>query len=184
MNASTNEVAFYPGEVVRLLGLAGTDYSQIRRLFRLARTLRGEECPSTTWARFTLADLAAVEVLVSLGGGRDALLERRRLILGRVDSACTALIAMGFDNPLLQVPLARDGRRIIARIDGCVFEPVSGQLVIEETSIRIDAFLEQRIIADRAVRSAIRVEKRRITPKRELRVATRALILLSNSSVA
>lgn len=156
---------FFPGEVARLLGLDGVDYSQLRRLFILARTLRGETPPNRGWSRFTLADLAATEVLVALGGGREVLASGRRLILGRVELTCLALREMGFDNPLLQVPLARDGRRILARVDGYVFEPVSGQLTIEETGRKVSEFLEQRMIEDREVRSAIRAERSRVRPK-------------------
>ena len=160
------DAVFFPGEVARLLGLEGVDYSQLRRLFVLARTLRGELPEPRSWSCFTLADLAATEVLVALGGGREVLTHGRRLVFGSIERTCLALREMGFDNPLLQVPLARDGRRILARVDAYVFEPASGQLTLEETGKRLDLFLKQRIIKDREVWAAIQAERRRVLPTR------------------
>ena len=82
-----------------------------------------------------------------------------------------ALRDLGFENPLLQVPLARVGRRILARVDSYVFEPASGQLTLDQTGRLIDRFLESRIIQDREIRRAILAEKRRIRPVRPLRLA-------------
>jgi hypothetical protein len=168
--ASRRQVAadaeFFPGEVVRLLGLDGIDYSQLRQLYLLARRVAGAPDPGRGWSRFTLADLAAVEVLVGLGGGRERLVLGRRLVLAHIEQTCVALAALGFGSPLLQVPLSREGRRVLAKIDSYVFEPTTGQLVIDDVTTRIDAFLEERLIEDRAVRAAIRAEKHRVRPKR------------------
>jgi hypothetical protein len=160
------DVEFFPGEAARLLRLDGIDYSQLRQLYVLARRLRGAQAPGRGWSRFTLADLAAVEVLVELGGGRDRLAVGRRLVLGRIQATCVALVELGFDNPLLQVPLKRDGRRILARIDAYVFEPATGQLVIDDVAGRVGLFLEDRLIKDRRVRAAINAECRRLRPRR------------------
>lgn len=162
---------FFPGEAARLLGLDGVDYSQLRQLYLLARRLRGAPSPGRGWSRFELADLAAVEVLVSLGGGRERLARGRRLVLGQLEATCLALADLGFDDPLLQVPLSRDGRRILAKIDGYVFEPATGQLVIDGAAERVNAFLEDRLIDDRAVRAAIRAECRRLRPHRRRTLA-------------
>jgi hypothetical protein len=170
----TLQAGFYPGEVARLLKLSGVDYSQLRELYVLARKLRGEPEPTRTWARFSLADLAAVEVLVSLGGGRKALSKDRRLILGRIEETCNALRRMGFDDPLLQVPLVREGRQILAKVEQYIFEPASGQLVIEDTGVRIDRFLEQRIIEDQEVRAAIHDERNRVRPENIERILFKA----------
>lgn len=160
------DAEFFPGEVARLLGLNDIDYSQLRCLYLMARRLRGAPGPGRgAWSRFTLADLAATEVLVGLGGGRERLVHGRRLVLGRIEATCIALTEVGFDNPLLQVPLMREGRKVLARIDGYVFEPLTGQLVIDEVAKRIDAFLEERLIEDQGVRTAIRAEKNRVRPK-------------------
>jgi hypothetical protein len=172
LRGTSAEAVFFPGEVARLLGLDGIDYSQLRRLFMLARTLRGETPPPGSWSCFTLADLASAEVLVALAGGRERLALGRRLAFGNVEQACVALRQMGFEHPLLQVPLAREGRTILARVDAYVFEPASGQLTLEQTEEQVNLFLEQRIIKDRDVRAAIRAERRRLRP-----VRTRQLIL-------
>jgi hypothetical protein len=166
---------FFPGEVARLLGLEGVDYAQLRQLFVLTHTLRGEPEPGRGWSRFTLADLAATEVLVDLGGGREALARGRRLVFGDVERACDALRAMGFDNPLLQVPMARHGRRILARVGSHVIEPTSGQMALETAGDLIDAFLESRLIADRRVRAAIRAERRRLRPSWNRKVISTGL---------
>ena len=162
---------FFPGEVARILGLDGIEYGQLRRLFVLARVLRGEPHPDRGWSRFTLADLAAVEVLVGLGGGRECLHRGRHLVLGDVETACQALRRLGVDNPLLQVPMARDGRRILARVGEYVIEPVTGQLALADSGDRIDAFLRDRLIQDRAIRAAITAERRRLWPPRRVLLA-------------
>ena len=158
---------FFPGEAARLLGLGMIDYAQLRELFRLARVARGDEGIGRGWSRFSLADLAAVEILVELGGGREALAEGRRLVLGDVQATCVALRLMGFDDPLLQVPLARDGRRILARVDAFVLEPRTGQLVLETAWQHVDAFLRERAIASSELRSVISAERRRVRPSRK-----------------
>lgn len=164
------EAAFFPGEVARLLGLDGIEYDQLRRMFVLSRVLRGEPSPGRKWSRFTLGDLAATEVLLRLGGGREQLALGRHLILGDVERACKALIDLGVQNPLLQVPMARDGRRILARVGEYVIEPVSGQLALEDAGQRVDQFLQERLIKDRTVRAAIRAERRRVNPPKRLRL--------------
>jgi len=95
----------------------------------------------------------------------------RRLVFGRVEATCRALADMGFDNPLVQVPLRRDGRRILAQIDAYVFEPATGQLVIDGVADRVGTFLEERLIQDRSVRDAIRAERRRLRPRQRRALA-------------
>lgn len=157
---------FFPGEVARLLGLRNIEYDQLRRLFVLARTLRGEPHPGRQWSRFSLADLAATEVLVALGGGRDRLLTGKHLVLGDVERACLALRDLGIENPLLEIPMIRIGRRILARVDGYVVEPTSGQLALAHVGDRLDEFLTDRLIRDRSVRAAIRAERQRLRLRR------------------
>lgn len=154
------------------MNLGDIEYDQLRRLYRLARVTRGLPPPGPGWARFTLADLACVEALIKLGGGRQALRPGHRLILGDVEAACQALLEAGVDNPLLEVGLSRvGGRRLVARVDGYVFEPATGQLVLENVDKQIEAFLADRLIQDRAVRRAIRLEGRRLRPTRRTRAA-------------
>jgi hypothetical protein len=170
LRADVLAAEFFPGEVARLLGLTGVNYAQLREMYRLARVSRGLDEPGRGWSRFTLADLAAVEALVALGGGRAALKVGRRLVLGDIQQTCDALRRLGFDNPLLQVPMAREGRRILARVDGFVLEPSSGQLVLETAWQHVSAFLEARLIENRAIRSAILAERRRISPVKPRRL--------------
>lgn len=170
MRSDPAQAVFFPGEVARLLRLDGIDYAQLRQLYVLARVLRGEPTPGRQWARFSLADLAATEVLVSLGGGRHALTRGRRLVLGEIEATCAALTAMGFDNPLLQVPMTRDGRRILARVGAYILEPATGQLVLATVDASIEAFLAERLITDAKVRSAIRAERNRVRPTRRRRL--------------
>lgn len=158
---------FFPGEAARLLGLASIDYAQLRELFRIARAVRGSEDIGRGWARFSLADLAAIEVLVDLGGGREALAEGRRLVHGDVEATCVALRRMGFGDPLLEVPLTREGRRILARVNAFVLEPTTGQLVLETAWQHVDDFLRDRAITNRDVRRAISAERRSARPTRK-----------------
>jgi hypothetical protein len=81
---------------------------------------------------------------------------------------------MGFDNPLLQVPLKREGRQILAKVDQYVFEPSTGQLVIEDAGDRIDRFLELRIIEDQEVRAAIHAERESVRHTSSERVRFKA----------
>lgn len=157
---------FFPGEAARLLGLQGVDYAQLRRIYGLARTLRGLPTPPRGWARFTLTDLAAAEVIVGLIGGREALLAGRRFVFGDLEAACSALHALGFDDPLLQVPMVRSGRRILARVGIHVIEPSTGQLALATAGQMIDQFLEERLITDRTIRAAVRAERQRSRPSR------------------
>ncbi len=170
------EAHFFPGEVARLLALGEVDYSQLRRLFVLSRTTRGEVRPSARWARFTLTDLASTEVLVGLGGGRSRLQAGRRLILGDIENACAALREMGITNPLLDVPLARNGRRILAVVGRYVMEPSTGQFALGYAQDQIDSFLQERLIEDHAVRAAIRAERLRVQP-----MSTRQIDVTSQS---
>jgi hypothetical protein len=162
MRANVAAAEFFPGEAMRLLGLEGIDYAQLRAMYSLARVSRGEPAPGRGWARFTLADLAALEVLVALGGGRESLLRGRRMVLGEVLETCSALRERGFDNPLLQVPMAREGRRILARVDGLLVEPITGQAVLDTVSDRVRTFLSSHVLTDPMVRRAIASERRRM----------------------
>ena len=163
---------FFPGEVVRLLGLGDIEYAQLRRLYLLSRELRGlHRPPGNKWGRFSLGDLACVEQLVKLGGGRAALVPGRRLILGDVRQACRVLRAAGVSNPLLEVDLVRVKGRLLATVDGYVFEPATGQMVLEGVDAQVRAFLESRVIKDATVRKAINLEKARLRPPRATQAA-------------
>lgn len=155
---------FYAAEVVRVLGLQGIDYAQLRRLLRVAR--RPEAAPDRKWARFTFEDLVAVRVAVDLAGGTAALSAGRRLQLAELERACARLRALGVANPLLEVPLRREGRTIVAEIDGVTFRPATGQLSLTDTRTRVNDFLAKVVRLDdasmRSLRSDLDKERRRI----------------------
>jgi hypothetical protein len=155
---------FYAAEVVRILGLQGIDYTQLRRILRLAR--RPDAAPDRKWARFTFEDLVAIRVAVSLAGGSAALSAGRRLQLAELERACARLRALGVTNPLLEVPLRREGRTIVAQVDGVTFRPATGQLSLTDTSTRVYDFLAKVVPLDdatlRSLRRDLDTERRRI----------------------
>lgn len=172
---ATSEAVFFPSEVARLLGLEGIDYDTLRRLFRLSRTTQGRPDPTTglsanKWARFSLSDLACTEALVQVGGGRQALQSGKRLLLGEVEEACERLRSAGASNPLLEVPMLRVGRtRIVAYLDGQLFEPVTGQVVLSHVIEQLDWLSNPPGIHDQDVRSRVRRLRRAHRPNRQQR---------------
>lgn len=148
-----------------MLGLGAIDYAQLRRMLRIARASKGLSDPGRGWTRFTLADIAAIEILIDLGGGRSVLEQGRRLVLGDIKETCDALRRLGFEDPLLQVPLTREGRRIVATINGIRIEPVRGQLVLDAATAQVDAFLTARRLRTKPIVQAIEVEHHKIRPR-------------------
>lgn len=172
---ATSEAVFFPSEVARLLGLEGIDYDTLRRLFKLSRTTRGLDDPTAgsgenKWARFTLSDLACTEALVQVGGGREALRSGKRLLLGEVEQACKELLNAGASNPLLEVPMTRVGRtRIVAYLDGYLFEPASGQVVFSDVLEQLRWLSHPPDISDGDVRGQVRRLRRSHRPNRQQR---------------
>ncbi|MEZ5194239.1 MAG: hypothetical protein R2734_18345 [Nocardioides sp.] len=155
---------FYAGEATRILRLEDIDYQQVRRLFRFVREQAGVPLTSEDgrrWARFTVADLACMESLIELCGGRDALARGRRLRIRPIRLACEWLRTQGIDNPLLQVPMIRIGDQVFAVIDGAVVQARSSQLVIEGMIEVVGAHLGTELEVDDDLRAAIDVERRR-----------------------
>ena len=103
---------FYAAEVVRILGLDGIDYAQLRRLLRLVRTPDAQ--PSRRWARFSFEDLVGLRVALHLAGGAEALAQGRRLQLAELERTCARLRQLGVSRPLIDVRLRREGRAIVA----------------------------------------------------------------------
>lgn len=162
----TRAAVFFPGEVAALLDLENIEYDQLRKLWVLSLTSRGEPVPTGKWARFSLRDLAATEVLLGLVGPRERLAQGRHLNFRGVKEACDALRTLGFTDPLLQVPMVRDRSRIVAMVDEYVVVPANGQLALDYTRNLIEDFLATRVITDRAVRAAINAERRKARPKK------------------
>ena len=133
----------FPGEVARLLGCENADYHQLRRLFRLVRTQVDGEVRERKWARYSLLDVAALRIALDLCGGTDALSPGRRLSIAPLDEACRLLRARGVNNPLLDVPMRRHGRTVLVEIDGMLFNPRNGQLVLRATSSLIHDFVNR-----------------------------------------
>jgi hypothetical protein len=173
---------FFPGEVARMLGVPGIDYYQLRRLFTLVRE-QGGGTPNEGWSRYTLTDIAALQVVLELCGGKEAVQPGRRLRIKRVRQACQALRDQGVANPLLEVRLHRDpGReRILAEIGGTVFDPVSGQTVLKETLALVIA----RVSSDHALSEQLKIESRR-KPQRTRDYLARGIVVVSeeNSEVS
>lgn len=150
---------FYPRETLEILGMPDLNYSQLRAVFRLVRVQAGFAPPPGRvevgsggrgeWARFSLLDIAGARVALQLASapahsGRPT----RRLQLKPVWDACLALRAAGFDNPLLDVPLERSGRRVLAFIDGGLIDPLTKQQALDIARSRTSGFLEDRNLED------------------------------------
>lgn len=164
---------FYPREALEILGVAGLDYAQLRRVFVIAREQAGfgvrpgrmPACEPTRgeWARFSLLDIAAARVLIRLasappGSGRAT----SRLQLEPVRRACQALRSVGFDNPLLDVPMERNGRKVLAFINGDLIDPVSGQHALDLAFDRTRGFLEDAGLADAELRERVARDAQRL----------------------
>lgn len=98
-------------------------------------------CPRS--ARYTLVDVAALEVLIGLCGGREALGPGRRLRLANVRAACEALRLQGYSNPLLQVPMVKIGRNVYAIVQKVLIDPTNGQIIIDGLSESIKKFFNK-----------------------------------------
>ena len=121
---------FFPNEVVRMLSLERLDYRQLRRLFKLVATSRGEIMPRK-WARFTFQDLASLRAAVAALGGADSIARAKRLPIKRLERACARLRSdYGLTNPLTQARLTWDGSDVVVQLLGARFEPDSGQLLL------------------------------------------------------
>jgi hypothetical protein len=156
---------FYAGEAARILGLEQIDYQQIRKLFMFVREQAGEPLGTEhkrRWSRFTVTDLACMEALVDLCGGKAALEEGRRLRIEPIRRACRSLRREeGVVNPLLQVPMVRIGDQVFAVVDGTVIHPRSGQLVLEGMIDTVTHHLRGELNLDPELRAAIDAERRR-----------------------
>lgn len=157
---------FYPGEVARMEDFAGIDYRQLRRLFKLVREQANAPIgPERTWSRYTLRDIAALKIAVALCRS-DVDPDSRYLVIAPLERACAALRTQGVANPLLDVPLTREGRVIFAEIDGARIDPTNGQMQLRDAHDEVLAYLERSDItvsaAERsAARKALRAEVRR-----------------------
>jgi hypothetical protein len=136
--------AFFPGEAAEILGLGAVDHARLRRLKRLRDTCAGRDSElGSSWLRLDITDLVAIQVLIDIGGGQDRLRDGRRVRTHGVVQVCERLRTLGHDDPLVQVPLARHGSRVVAYIAASWIEPASGQLLFDGVIARADAYLSQ-----------------------------------------
>jgi hypothetical protein len=151
----------FPNQVAQLLGVGQVDYGQLRRLFRLVASGR---TAGRRWTRFTLRDVAAIEVALRLAGGHDALEPGRHLTIKPVEDACRILRERyGLEEPLLEADLRREGSSIVATVRHVTFEPLTGQVLLDVKS-KMRAFLTSpEAAAERGrvgqANSAVRVKK-------------------------
>jgi hypothetical protein len=152
--------------VAEIVGCTELDYYQLRRLFRLVRYQAGREVTDSRWARYSLRDIAALRVVIELAGGRAAMRRGRRLQLAAIEGACAALIAAGVTEPLLEVPLVRQGRAVFAVINGSIIDPTNGQTVLREAFESAAAWLADR---EATLLDRLREERDRAVTQRESR---------------
>ncbi|MEA2647078.1 MAG: hypothetical protein QOE92_2161 [Chloroflexota bacterium] len=168
LNDAVGAGFFFPGEVARLLQLEDIDYSQLRRLYEFTRRQAGEPV-RTGWARYTLTDLACIEAALVVCGGRGVLLRGHRMHLGELERACDALRGLGFSNPLLQVPMRRRGKQVLAVVDGAVLDPATGQLLLDESFTAANAWLARSGVDDPELQTVLNDERTRAVAAGELR---------------
>jgi hypothetical protein len=132
---------FYPGEVVRILGLEGMDYQQLRELWRLISPAKN--MPTRKWARYTFKDLVILRNAIELAGGREALKLGRRLRVKQLSRVLQALQSQfGAQDPLTEIRLERAGSLILAHMSGGKFDPVKSQYVFPEIMRGVDRYLK------------------------------------------
>jgi hypothetical protein len=121
---------FYAAEAAEVLGVPGIEYRQLRDLVRVVRN--GAPLEDAKWARYSLADVAGLQILIDLVGGPQVFQRgsAMRMRLKPVEDALRALTEMGFSHPLIEVPLALEGKRIVAWIEGIIIDPKSGQALL------------------------------------------------------
>jgi hypothetical protein len=163
---------FYPGEVAKLEGFTNIDYRQLRRLFKLVR-YQADEAVSTAgaWSRYTLRDIAALRIAVGLCRISDEV-ESKYLLISPLERACKALKDQGVENPLLDVPMIREGRTIFAEVDGVRVDPTTGQMQLHDVRDAVRDYLDASdLTVPAAEKSAVRFAVTRESQRRRERTA-------------
>jgi hypothetical protein len=133
---------FFPGEVVRILGLHGMDYRQLRDLRRLV--CRAKETGNGKWARYTFTDLVTLRNAIELAGGLDALKLHRRLRIRSLSRVLQILEEqLGVANPLCEIRLERVGSSVLAHLHGAVLDPMRSQFVFRDIMRGVKSYLRQ-----------------------------------------
>jgi hypothetical protein len=135
---------FYAGEVARILKLEGVDYKQLRDLFEVVREQAGSPISRDgSWSRFTFRDLVALKAAFLLAGGMDALAAGRRLRIQDVKRICIRLRELGLSNPLTEIAFRRRGKMVIAQVQGLLFEPGTGQMLLTEVEEAVERYFDE-----------------------------------------
>jgi hypothetical protein len=122
------EEAFYPGEVVRILGFKEIDYRQLRDLWKLVSPTR--KMPAEKWARYTFKDLVLLRNAVELAGGTETLSLGKRLRVRHLSRVLKVLrLRLGVSDPLTEIRLERVGASILAHVSGAELDPLKSQYV-------------------------------------------------------
>jgi hypothetical protein len=174
------EGQFFPREVVQILGIPFIDYQQLRTLYGIARQQAGHAKPGRQWARYSVTDIACIERLIQIGGGPTALAKGQGPRF-RIDSAplletCRALREMGYQNPLLEVVIVRQGRQYLAEVSGSLFNPATGQQTLDRAMGGVGMYLGPQI--DERLAERLQDGARRLpvtAPEREERRARLAI---------
>jgi len=137
-NETTSEF-FYASEAAQVLGVPEIEYRQLRKLVEVVRD--GRAVSAKAWARYSLADVAGMQIVIDLVGGPDVFKPggRMRMRLQPVRDAIAALRKMGFPHPLIEVPLSLEGNRIVAHLRGVVIDPRTGQGLLVQVERRMEA---------------------------------------------
>lgn len=155
---------FYAAEAVRLAGIRGLNYRQLRRLLRI---VKGATLDDRRWAQFSLRDVVALKVAYSLASGKQTNHKYPRLHFAEVEKACESLRTnYGVADPLTQVRLGWDGGEIVAQLEGAHFETLSGQLLLDAASVTKNASnvawlsAQERTQLETKLKSALRVSQK------------------------
>lgn len=163
---------FYPGEVAEMEGFTDIDYRQLRRLFKLVRN-QADAAVGTdaAWSRYTLRDIAALRIALTLCRNEDAA-DSGYLLIAPLERACDALRSQGVGNPLLGVPMIREGRTIFAEVDGVQVDPTTGQMQLRNVHDAVRAYLDASdLTVPAAERSAVRLAVTRESKHRARRTS-------------
>lgn len=126
-----DEGLFSPSECARVLGVESLNYRQFDELLALVRPVDPDRRRGQP-ARLTFRELVALRTAFELSGGADALRDGRNLRYAPVVKACRRLREVyGISEPLVEIHMEREGRRIIAVVDGVRFDANSGQVVLQ-----------------------------------------------------
>ena len=172
---------FYATEAARLLKVAGIDYVQLRRLYRLVAPADALAA-GARWVRFTEEDLVAAARAIDLLGGPNAFGRGHRLPWQKVERACELLRNhYGIARPLHDAHLSRVGDRIVAHHEGLTFEPATRQGVFASLETGLRAYsrltpLRGRSKGDAPVRELARLRDRK--PARRARSQSVGTIVL------